>query len=449
MATNFMATSRMTILRVFIHNEDLTECNWQLHDGFEQSGEGSDSLQSVMKIPFDSVEVYLSPHLATIFKADLGAVSDRKISDDLLLGVIEDSLAEEMDECKPILMRLTDGDAYIAVLTRSFYEYLLSCLSEHVKQVKFIQPFSYASQYQDKLWTVFLIGEYQYIRTSQFEYFLLDDALPIPLLLESMLENYTEDSIVLYCEDDEVVKYLEKKYSIKCLVQHEFNYGTLLWNFYNEKSKRFNLKLTPESRSGILTLIKSAAVFLGIYVIYWLLNLGVMIYQKNKLQQQVIQDVSGIVQMDKFSPGLLATIDDKFNSLSHDKGVYSQNDYVALFATFLKTMPDVNKNVIVGSKYSGSSLKIFLNSQYDTAQFNNDKIILLNKRILATITDYKTYQASEDSANKNNNGGGVLNNLDDNGGTNTAQMPDPAWVISLQIISNMDELNDNQTKASK
>lgn len=449
MATNFMATSRMTILRVFIHNEDLTACNWQLYDGFEQSGSGSDTLQAIMKVPFDSVEVYLSPHLATIFKAELGVVSDRKISDDLLLGVIEDNLAEEMDECKPILMRLTDGDAYIAVLTRSFYQHLLSCLSEHVKQVKFIQSFSYASQYQDKLWTVFLIGEYQYIRTSQFEYFLLDDAAPVPLLLESMLESYTEDSIILYCEDVAIQEYLEKKYSIKCLVQSEFNYGTLLWNFYNEKSKRFNLKLTLDARIWLLKLARSTAVLLGVYVVYWLLNLGVLIYQKNKLQQQVIHDISGIVKVDQFSPGLLATIDDKFNHLSHEKGVYSQSDYVALFATFLKTMPDVNKNVMVGSKYSNGSLNIFLNSQYDSSQFNNDKVILLNKRILATILDYKSYQVTEDSSNKNNNGGGVLNNLDANNSTAAAQMPDPAWVISLQIISNMDELNDNQAKVTK
>mgnify|MGYP006340924407 FL=1 len=189
----------MTILRVFIHNEDLMACNWQLYDALEQTGAGSDSLAAIMKIPFDAVEVYLSPHLATIFKAELGAVSDRRISDELLLGVIEDNLAEEIDECKPILMRLTDGASYIAVLTRNFYQRLLESLSEHVKQVKFIQPFSYASHYQNNLWTVFLIGEHKYVRTSQFEYFLLDDAAPLPLLLESMLENYTEDSLILYC----------------------------------------------------------------------------------------------------------------------------------------------------------------------------------------------------------------------------------------------------------
>ena len=438
----------MTILRVFIHNEDLMACNWQLHDTLEQTGSGSDSLAAIMKIPFDAVEVYLSPHLATIFKAELGAVSDRRISDELLLGVIEDSLAEEIDECKPILMRLTDGESYIAVLTRNFYQRLLESLSEHVKQVKFIQPFSYASHYQDKLWTVFLIGEHKYVRTSQFEYFLLDDAAPLPLLLESMLESYTEDSLILYCEDSTVQEYLEQKYSVKCQLYTEFNYGTLLWNFYNEKSKRFNLKLTPEAKVALLKLSKSAGVLLVIYLIYWLLNLGVLVYEKHKLEKQVIQDLNGVVKIEQFTPNLLATIDDKLNTMSHDKGVYSQNDYVFLFATFLKTMPDVNKNMLAGSKYSGQHLQVFLNSQYDPAQFNNDKVILLNKRILATITDYKSYLASQDSATKNNNGGGVLDNMDANGST-SAQMPDPAWVISLQIISSMDELNDSQVKITK
>lgn len=448
MAANFMATSRMTILRVFIHNEDLMACNWQLYDALEQTGAGSDSLAAIMKIPFDAVEVYLSPHLATIFKAELGAVSDRRISDELLLGVIEDNLAEEIDECKPILMRLTDGESYIAVLTRGFYLRLLESLSEHVKQVKFIQPFSYASHYQDKLWTVFLIGEHKYVRTSQFEYFLLDDAAPLPLLLESMLENYTEDSLILYCEDSAVQEYLEQKYSVKCQLYTEFNYGSLLWNFYNEKSKRFNLKLTPEAKTALLKLSKSAGVLLVIYLIYWLLNLGVLVYEKNKLEKQVIQDLNGVVKVEQFTPNLLATVDDKLNTMSHDKGVYSQNDYIFLFATFLKTMPDVNKNMLAGSKYSAQHLQVFLNSQYDPAQFNNDKVILLNKRILATITDYKSYLASQDGASKNNNGGGVLDNMDANGST-SAQMPDPAWVISLQIISSMDELNDSQVKITK
>lgn len=438
----------MTILRVFIHNEDLMVCNWQLYDALEQIGAGSDSLSSIMKIAFDSVEVYLSPHLATIFKAELGAVSDRRISDELLLGVIEDNLAEEIDECKPILMRLTDGDSYIAVLTRNFYLRMLESLSEHVKQVKFIQPFSYASHYQDKLWTVFLIGEHKYVRTSQFEYFLLDDAAPLPLLLESMLESYTQDSLILYCEDVTIQEYLEQKYSVKCHLYTEFNYGTLLWNFYNEKSKRFNLKLAPEAKVALLKLSKSVGILLVIYLIYWLLNLGVLVYEKNKLEKQVIQDLNGVIKIEQFTPNLLATVDDKLNTMSHDKGMYSQSDYVFLFATFLKTMPDVNKNMLAGSKYSAQHLQVFLNSQYDPAQFNNDKVILLNKRILATITDYKSYLASQDSASKSNNGGGVLDNMDANVST-SAQMPDPAWVISLQIISSMDELNDSQVKITK
>lgn len=185
-----------------------------------------------------------------------------------------------------------------------------------------------------------------------------------------------------------------------------------------------------------------------IYLIYWLLNLGVLVYEKNKLEKQVIQDLNGVVKVEQFTPNLLATVDDKLNTMSHDKGVYSQNDYIFLFATFLKTMPDVNKNMLAGSKYSAQHLQVFLNSQYDPAQFNNDKVILLNKRILATITDYKSYLASQDGASKNNNGGGVLDNMDANGST-SAQMPDPAWVISLQIISSMDELNDSQVKITK
>ena len=134
--------------------------------------------------------------------------------------------------------------------------------------------------------------------------------------------------------------------------------------------------------------------------------------------------------------------------MEHSKGLYAPNDAISLFDTFLKTAPDVNNRMIQGIQYSGSQLNIFLNSQFNPEQFSNDKDILANKRIRADIIDYKTYQAQQSANNNQNNGGGVLSNTDSSSSaTNTnAALSDAAWVVSLQIISRMDSLNDSSSK---
>jgi hypothetical protein len=103
--------------------------------------------------------------------------------------------------------------------------------------------------------------------------------------------------------------------------------------------------------------------------------------------------------------------------------------------------------MIAGIQYSGSQLTIFLNSQFDPSSFPNDQIILATKRISADIYDYKTYQASQNtSSSQTNNGGGTLADSSGSSTTNAAVMQDAAWVINLQIISRMDNLDERKVK---
>lgn len=437
----------MTILRVFINNEDLTSCDWQMLSGLENTGNGSDNLSRIMQMEFEHIELYISPHLATIFKVNLPDISDRKISDELLLGLVEDNLAEEIEDCKPILMRLNEGFSYIAILNRSFHHLLLSNLAEHIKQVKFIQPSSYLTDYVDDCWTVSLIGEHKFVRTSRYEYFLLDDAEPISLVLENMLDSYIGESLLVYSDDNDFVDYVSAKYEFVAKPVSELNYGVMTWNFYNEKSKRFNVKLNSDSKSSLISVGKLLSLFLVVCAVAWLTNLAYLRYEKSTLESIVLNDLKGVITADQFNPNVLSQVDDKLNSVAHDKGVYGNGDYVYLFAVFLKVMPDISKDMIVGNKFTGNQLQVFLNSQYNSAQFYRDSIILKNKRILATITDYKSYQESinSSSSSQSNNGGGVLDSMDNSSSsTATAQMVDPAWVITLQTISRMEDLNDKQ-----
>lgn len=439
----------MTNLRLFIHTEDLLSASWQSieQNDIQDSGEGK--VADILQFEFESVEIYLAPTLATIIKVELGSVSDRRINDDFLLSLVEDSLAEEIENCKPILLRLNDGVAYVAIVNRVFHTHLLELLSEQIKKVRFIQPFPYCVPLErDGVWVVYLIGHNKFVRTSQYEYYLLDDQKPIPVVLEQMLQNYEETTITLYTDDETVADELKAKYKLNCTLQHDILYGVSNWNFYNEKSKRFNLKLQSETSSSILRLGRYLGYFAIIFVIYWLLNLGFMLIERSRLQSQLSSDLKGITTSTSFSPQLLSQVDDKLTALAHTKGAYAASDMVSLLDTFLRTMPDVNSSMIAGIQYSGSQLTVFLNSQFDPSGFPNDQIILATKRIGADIYDYKTYQAGQNTTNnQTNNGGGALaDSSSSSSTTNAAVMQDAAWVINLQIISRMDNLDERKVK---
>jgi len=435
----------MSLLRLFIDNEDLTTVNWQSFEGADLSDSGTANLDELLQTTFEAIEVYLSPYLATIIRTTLGDVSDKKINEEFLLGSVEESLAEDVENCKPVLMRMSDGNDYVAILNRVFYQHLLDKLSSYVKQVRFIQPFPYATHYEDGLWTIYLVGKNKFIRTSAYEYFILDDAEPIPQLLEDLLGTYTGDSVILYSENHGVSEIIEQKYKIECKQYAELSYGIANWNFYNEKSKRFNIKLNHDTKKQVMSVGRYIGVFAAIFIVFWIINLGYLIVQKNRLENQVSQDLGGIMNGVKFSPNLLSQVDEKISSMQHDKGLYANSDALRLFSIFLSSMPEVSNNMIQGIQYSGSQLTVFLNSQFDPSQFGNDRSVLATKRISADITDYKTYQAAQASDNSKNNGGGVLSNTDPNAGSSsTSTMTDAAWVITLQIISRMDSLNDSK-----
>ncbi len=446
MAANFMATSRMTILRLFIDSEDLNLVNWQLVDNVTISNSGQADISEAMQLEFDNVEIYLAPYLATILKVELGEISDRKINDELLLGLVEDSLAEDIENCKPILMRLTDGIDYVAILHRNFYQELLEKLANNVKQIKFIQPFPFITRLEQNLWTVYLVGADKFIRVSQYEYYLLDDQEPIPELLEQMLASYEHDSLLIYANDDNVVKAISDKFNLNCKIISELDYGLLNWNLYNEKSKRFNIKLNKDTVTSIVQFGKVAGVFAVIFAFFWFMNLFYLIYQRHKLQTDISGDLAGIITNTDFNPNLISQVDEKLITMEHQKGLYAPSDMVRLFDVFLKSIPSIDNSMIQGIQYSGSQLNVFLNSQYDPSHFANDQGIMLTKRIKSDLTDYKTYQAAQASDNsQNNNGGGVLSNTDANSNsTNNATLQDTAWVISLQLISRMDHFDDSK-----
>ena len=141
---------------------------------------------------------------------------------------------------------------------------------------------------------------------------------------------------------------------------------------------------------------------------------------------------------------LLSQVDDKLTDMEHEKGLYAPSDMSSLLDVFLRTMPNIDNNMILGIQYTGTTLNLFLNSQFDASQFSNAKTIFSTKRILATINDYKTYQASQATgSSQNNNSGGIADTNSDNssGGSSNAALQDTSWVVTLQVISRSDSLD--------
>lgn len=425
----------MTVLRIQVNNELLIDNDWFLINGTDDLGSGQASIKDALALDgYDSIEVYLAPFLATVFKVDISHISDRKITDELLLGLVEDNLVEEVENCKPLLMRLSDGGAFVAVLNSAFYQNLIQLFSEHIKLVKFIQPSPYLSAFEDGKWTICLTDEAKYIRTSQFEYYLLDDGDLFPDMLRMMLDSYTEDSIIVYANNQEIINELENKYKLLCKVETEFQYGNLLWNFYNEKSKRFNYKFTQENKSSLIKVGKTLGLICGLYVVFWVVGLGYLVVDKYRLQSQVSKLLTGLIKFDGYQTNLLGKVNDQLGGLAHSKGYYSSRDFVFLMNAFLQNMPEVNQTMIVGVKFSNNTLHVLLNSQFQNNNMDNYIELLRTKRIAMEVTDYASFQSASQGDGKSNNGGGLLDDSDKDQNVKNAQ-----WVVSLHEINTVEQ----------
>ena len=436
----------MTILRIFIENAELADVSWQRVDNQVESELYETSFAELLQIPFDSLEVYLAPVMASVIKINLDAISNRKVNEEYLLGLVEEQLADDIESCKPILLRLTDGEAFVAILERTFYLNLLKHLADYVKKVKFIQPFPYALEYEESIWTLYMVNDNKFIRTSHYEYYILDDNEPLPQMLEEMLIDYKEEKLIVYSDNPNLIDIIENKYKVKCVASNSYNYDTLTWNFYNEKSKRFNLKINPQMVGQFKRLAKVLSICLSVFVIMWLSNLGYLLIKQASLSNQISNDLTGIISSNTstMKTNLLSQVDDKLTDMEHEKGLYAPSDMSSLLDVFLRTMPNIDNNMILGIQYTGTTLNLFLNSQFDASQFSNAKTIFSTKRILAKINDYKTYQASQTTgSSQNNNSGGIADTNSDNssGGSSNAALQDTSWVVTLQVISRSDSLD--------
>ena len=414
-----MAASRMKILRLFISNDLSKKILWQIDSSDSEFSTGEAKLNELSDLDFDNLEVYLTAECCSIFTLNLGDISDKRLTEELLLGMLEEKVVDDIEDLKPILLRLADGVAHVAIFNRDYYTKLSEELQGLNKPIKFIQAFAYCLEYQEDTWTVYLLNGQSFIRTSLYEYYSADDQKPIPQLLEDMLGTIDKPSkILLYTDNKELVSLMKSKYNIECTVEDKYNYVVSVWNFYNPKSKKFKLKLEQDVTDKLLTTLRVFKYFASVLFLFWLVNIVVMYGKQVSLSYNINTQLKGIVPVIGTNNSTILAAISKLNDIKHEKGLYNDQDMVALFSIFLKVISNSN-GMISGVTYADGKLDVLLNSQFDSSVFASNKAIFATKGIHASISDYKTYKDANSNKSKDNNSTSMSND-------------DVAWVVSLQ-----------------
>jgi hypothetical protein len=416
----------MRILRLFINNNLNDLVNWVLvsDTGLDS---GTSTFDELAQFEEAQLEVYLNANCCTIFKANIAGISNKRLTEELVLGIIEENLTDDIDEVKPIVLRVEDELAYIAIFNRQFYEELLNQLISLNKPIRFLQSFVYATVYNEDDWTVFLSDEQSFVRTSKYEYYLLDDTKPTPQLLQDMLAETKPNSIMLYADSSYASQELEQFGVTINRLNEEFEFGEVTWNFYNQKSTKFKIKLEDNTKQNLLSLLKTVKYFSLFAAGFWLLNVIGLTINNYRLGSQLKSELGNLVAVTKINLGTVQTAAEKITNMRHARGIYDEKDAVPMLNTFLEVVSSIDPNQITQINYSNGSLQVFLTNGFATSQLASYKNILQTKRIELNIEDYKTYlKANQDNQQA------VEENSEELLQTQQAQLSDnTAWVITL------------------
>lgn len=420
----------MRTLRLYINNQLDQAVNWTLVEDNQIIDSGASLLNEFSGFDNVQVEVYLSASCCSIFKTDkISGISSKRLTDELILGLLEDDLADDIEELKPIMMRIEDNLVYIAIFNREFYEQLLLQLVNLDKPIKLLQSYVYSTTIDEdkKEWVLYLSPEQNFLRTSNFEYYLLDDKTPLPGLFEEMLQSDNKpNSVIIYSEHNHDLEEYQKRFNINfAYAETSLEFSNQVWNFYNQKSSSFKIKLDPSSKISLVQLIKTVRFFTIMMLIFWLINIINIYTNKSKIETELKTNMAKVAKIDKIDPATLDKISNKISDMTHDRGLFVEDDFVPMFKRFLKVSPSTDTNDITGLDYDyrNSTLTIFLRN-FDTDQFQNYRDIFKSQHIIADISDYKEYTKNKKKANKTDNNLG--NKPEDSPLSN-----DTKWVITL------------------
>ncbi len=427
MATGFMAASRMRTLRLFINNDLQAPINWVMLNPDHTTETGSSTFEELALFENITLEIYLSTVCCSIFKTSVTGVSNKRLSEELVLGLIEENLVDDIEEIKPIILRVEDDIVYVAVFNRAYFDTLLDTLDNLNRPIRFIQSFSYATLYKEESWTVFLSKQQRFIRTSTYEYYSLDDHQPLPLLLEDMLANNQPKSLLIYADNEsgynvrQIASNLNIEYED---VTNQYEYGIPVWNFYKQKSTSFKIKLGGNSKQSLMRLFKTLRLLFVVATLLWFIDIVTIKIDSYRLTNQIMNDIKGVATPAEINKTGLDMVAQKIAGMYHQRGLYSSRyDAIPLLRKFLDVVSVITPNDIKQIDFDHKELQIILGSHFDSGQFTSYKNILETKRVTVTIQDYKNYLKQKKAHSSENK-----NDLEDQ---QSMSLDDAAWVLTL------------------
>lgn len=422
----------MNTLRLFINEELNDAISWIILEDDVVTNKGNSSFEEIYSFEIATIEVYLAASLCGIFKLNVTNISDRKLYDGVILSKLEDQLVDEIEDLKPLLLRIDENIAYIAVFNLDFYDNLMEKLGHLNKNVKFIQSIAFSVVDNPDGWVLYFSEEESFVRISTYEYSILDDNEPIPLVLDKMLQQNPPKSIIVYGAQQRpsLITELENKnpaLQVK-LADKDLVYGVTVWNFYNQKNSKFKLKLNTSSKGAIALFLRVFKYLAILLFTLWLIEMLVL-YTKQAITKSAIRsDLQSLSSVKEVTPAVIQNLNDKVLALQHSRGQYGQNDMLPLFSAFLEVVSVINTDDITRITYKSGTLNVFLRAKFKTNDFANYKNIFATQQIMAMLTDYPTYKANN-----------TITTNDSNADINL--QPDisksTAWVVSLTHSTNM------------
>lgn len=417
----------MKTLRLFVNDNLDSQINWVLINDEANIESGSSTFEELSLFEDVTIEVYLCSSCCSVFKASVEGISSKRMTEELVLGLIEDSLADEIDEVKAITLRVEDDIAYVAIFNKVYYELLMQYIHDMNKPIRFIQSFAFTTIYEENAWTVFLSNKQRFLRTSKFEYYSLDDNKPVPALLEDLIQVDKPKALLVYADEQSgySIEYLSKHFDIKCVdVNNQFEYGIPVWNFYIQKSTSFNIKLDKDSKASLTRLLKTTKYLVIFLVLFWALDVAMLLIDGYRIKSQIKDNLKGVVTSNEINRGILQTAVDKISTLKHQRGIYDNKDAVVLFTKFLQIVSTVTPNDIRQLDYNNGEMVIILGNNFDPSQFLSYKDVLETRQVVATIEDYKAYAKT-----MKKNSDEAKNNIK---ADQDQVIDDGSWVITLK-----------------
>lgn len=417
----------MKILRLFITNDLSLPINWQLVSSDHSFESGINSYEEIME--FDKTDlnlaVYLDSKCTTIFKANTTHIANKKITSELVLGLIEEELADEIEDVHPVVLDTIESDLFIAVFNKQFYNSLIENINKLNIPLIVMQSFVFTTYYNESEWTLYVDEYQQFLRTSKYQYYLLDNMEPIPVLLGNLLDSMDTIKLNVYTNQKQLITYIKENYKniqVK-IMDSNLNFDNIIWNFYNQKSLSFRFKLSESSKKELSLLKDRVLKFIYLLFFLWICAITIDEYNIIKIQTEMKNKFEKYIKVDKkIDENFINEAHKKIIQLKHDRGLYDQSDVMPLFQDFLIIFSDVKSNSVLKIDYKNGKLDIFLNNTFKLDQFNNYANIFVTKGIKASYVSYKNYS-------KNNK---VKSGI----GTDSADIlnPDVAYVVTLFYI---------------